>query len=186
MINRLRIALLSAVTLVAVGLCNVTMSTPAHAAGDGNTCMDPVITGTVEKASIVDQYGHTLNFARFTQSGFTSANCPPPLVDYRYKVTYNYDGRTSSVYNTDLQPSYRLTPQGLVRNGTKIIFPSVLMSFSGYKDVAATVTSGSKSVLSNTWCRSNETAYDYVIKKEQWLDWQTIDGVPRGRINACP
>ncbi len=183
--KRVRAAVLSAVAALTAGLLNVTTAAPANAA-DGDTCMDPVVTGTIKKVSMTDPNGFTLNATEFNQTGFTSANCPTTFTEYRYKIMYTYDGRTVTAYNTDLQPSYTLTPSGLVRNGTRIIFPTLRMAYGGHKDVSLRVTSGSKSVFSNVWCRSNEEAYDSVIKKEQWADYDTVVGVPRSRINACP
>lgn len=183
--KRLRAAVLSAVAVVTAGLLNVTTASPANAA-DGATCMDPVITGTIHKDGFTDPNGITFNYAEFNQSGFTSAICPTTFTEYRYKVTYTYDGRTVSAYNTDLQPTYRRTAYGLERSGTRIVFPTLKLFYSGHKDVSLAVTSGSKSVYSSVWCRSNEETYDSVIPKEQWTDYDTEVGVPRARTIACP
>jgi hypothetical protein len=46
--TRLRAAALSAIAVVAAGLFNVTTASPAPAA-EGETCMDPIIRGSIFK-----------------------------------------------------------------------------------------------------------------------------------------
>ena len=73
-----------------------------------------------------------------------------------------------------------------MRVGTRIVFPDLRLSLGGYKDVDLTVTSGSKSVFSNVWCRSDEETYDRHIFTQEWGGYDTLTGVPRGRISPVP
>lgn len=183
--TRLRAAVLAAVAVVTAGLLNVTTPAPARAA-EGDTCMDPIISGTISRVLGESATIFKPIYAEFKQSGFTSASCPTTFTDYRYRITFTYDGRTVSAYNTELQPVYTRTAGGFVRTGTKIVFPTLRLSFAGYKNATITVTSGSKSSFSSVWCRSNEETYDSQILTEQWSGYDTVTGVPRARINACP
>lgn len=183
--TRLRAAVLSLVALVAIGVVNVSTAAPAGAA-EGETCKDPVISGSItrvvgESATIFKPI-----YAEFAQSGFTKASCPSTFTDYRYKVSFAYDGRTVATYNSDLVPVYTYSSGGWVRTGTRIVFPTVRLSWGGYQDVTITVTSGSKSSFSSTWCRSDEQAYDSFISVESWGGYDTLTGVPRARIISCP
>ncbi len=184
---RLRTAALSAVAIVTAGLLNVTGAAPAQAA-EGQTCKDPVITGTLKRVVGESATPFKPVYAEFTQTGRIDVSCPVPLTQNRYKVTFTYDGRTVSSYQSEILPLYRITPLGLVRDGTKIVFPTLRLSFAGYKDVNLTVTSGSKSVFSTVWCRSDEQAYDRYIFAEEWGPdgYNTLTGVPRARVIACP
>jgi hypothetical protein len=185
--TRLRAAALSAIAVVAAGLFNVTTASPAPAA-EGETCMDPIIRGSISR--VVGESATIFKpvYAEFKQSGYISAICPTPLTDYRYRVSYAYDGRTVATYHSDLQPIYSPTPSGWTRTGTKIVFPTLRLSFGGYEDVTMTVTAGFRSVYSSTWCRSNEEASEYLITVAEWTgyDTESVPGVPRSRINACP
>ncbi len=183
--KRLRAAVLSATAVVVGGLLSITTASPASAA-DGDTCMDPVITGTITRVVGESATMFKPIYAEFNQQGYTSANCPTAYTDYRYRVTFTYDGRTVSSYQSAIEPVYAYSPRGAVRSGTRIVFPTLRLSFAGYKDVTITVTSGSKSAFSSTWCRSNEDTYDSEILKEEWSGYDTLTGVPRARINACP
>lgn len=183
--TRLRAAVLSVVAVVAAALLNVTASAPARAA-EGQTCKDPIISGSITKVIGDSPTIFKPIYAEFEQSGFTEATCPTTLTDYRYRVAFTYDGRTVSAYNTDLVPVYSFTSSGWVRSGTRIVFPTLRLSWAGYKNVNLAVTSGSKSALSSTWCRSNEDTYDSTILTDQWSGYNTLTGVPRARIIACP
>ena len=188
--TRLRAAVLSAIAVVTAGLLNVTGAAPAQAlGGQGETCLDPYIHGTIERVVKPNTFGFPTVYAEFNQTGHTEANCPTPLMQYRYKVTFAYDGKIVSSYHSEIQPVYRYTPYGAVREGTTIVFPTLRLPFDGYKNVIITVTSGSKSVLSSVWCRSNELSYDRTITAEEW----GADGystrylsVPNAKVNACP
>ncbi len=184
---RLRAAVLAATAAITAGLLNVTAAAPARAA-DGNTCMDPIIETSISRVVGESSTIFKPVYTEFKQSGYTSANCPTNFTDYRYRISYAYDGRTVATYNSDLQPVYAPTPSGWTRSGTRIVFPTLRLSFGGYKDVVMTVTAGSKSVFSSTWCRSNEETSDYLITTADWSDFstETAPGVPRGKINACP
>lgn len=182
---RLRTAALSAIAIATAGLLNVTGAAPARAA-EGQTCKDPVITGTIERTTVTGGLGIPVVVAEFNQTGRTDANCPAPLTNNRYKVTFTYDGKTVSSYQSEIEPVYRPTPLGLVRDGTQINFPTLRLPFSGYKNVTITVTSGSKSVFSSVWCRSDEETYDDTILAAEWGGYDTLTGVPRGRVIACP
>lgn len=184
--TRVRAAVLSAIAVVTAGLLNVTTATPAKAA-EGDTCMDPIISGTISRVVGESTTMFKPVYAEFVQEGYTSATCPTNYTDYRYRVTFTYDGRTVSAYNTELEPVYDYRPgQGFVRVGTRIVFPTLRLSFAGYQTVDLAVTSGSKSRFSSTWCRSNEETYDSTIDASQWGGYETLTGVPRAKINACP
>ena len=75
---RLRAAVLSAVAVVTAGLLNVTGAAPASAA-EGETCKDPIITGTISR--VVGESARPLKpvYAEFKQEGYTDANCPTAL-----------------------------------------------------------------------------------------------------------
>lgn len=183
--TRLRAAALSVIAVVAAGLLNVTAASPARAA-EGQTCKDPVITGTIKRVVGESSTIFKPVYAEFSQEGFTEATCPTTFTDYRYRVSFAYDGRTVASYQSSIEPVYSFTPYGAMRTGTRIVFPTLRMSFAGYKDVTITVTSGSKSALSSVWCRSNEDTYDSQIQVQEWGGYDTLTGTPRGRINACP
>ena len=185
---RLRTAVMSAVAIVTAGLLNVTAASPARAA-EGETCMDPIITGTIERVVTQNNYGLSTVWAEFNQTGHVDATCPTNFTDYRYKVTFTYDGRTVSSYHSDLVPVYDYRPGvGLVRTGTDITFPTLRLSWDGYRNVNLAVTSGSKSKFSSTWCRSNEETYDSSIPAIVWANggYDTRTGTPRARVIACP
>ena len=182
---RLRSAALSAIAVVTAGLISATGTAPAHAA-EGETCKDPIITGTIERVVTQNSIGLSTVWAEFQQEGFTEAVCPPTFQNVRYRVSFKYDGRTVSSYNTSLEAVYSATPFGLMRTGTRIVFPDLRLSWAGYKAVDLTVTSGSKSVFSNVWCRSDEETYDRHIFTEEWGGYDTLTGVPRGKTIACP
>ena len=143
---RIRSVALSAIAIVTAGLLNITGAAPAQAA-EGQTCKDPIITGTVKR--VVGESATIFKpvYAEFSQTGYTDANCPTTFTDYRYKVTFTYDGRTVSSYQSAIEPVYTFTPRGAYRSGTKIVFPDLRLSWAGYKNATITVTSGSKSVF---------------------------------------
>lgn len=183
--KRVRAAVLSAVAVVSAGLINITGAAPAQAA-EGQTCKDPIISGTIKRVVGESQTMFKPVYAEFQQSGYTSANCPTYFTDYRYRVTFTYDGRNVSAYNTELEPVYGYQAGRLVRTGTRIVFPTLRLSFAGYKDVDLAVTSGSKASWSSVWCRSDEAIYDRHIFTQEWGGYDTLTGVPRGRTIACP
>jgi hypothetical protein len=189
--TRIRAAVLSAVAVVAAGLLNVTGAAPAQAlGGQGETCMDPYVRGTIQRVVGQNSFGFPTVYAEFKQTGYTEANCPAPYMQNRYKVTFAYDGRTVSTYQSEIEPVYRPTPTGFERAGTRIDFPTLRMTFGGYEDVQITVTSGSKSVFSSVWCRSDEVAYEKTINAEQWgadgYSTKFLAGITYAKVNACP
>lgn len=183
--TRLRAVVLSVIALVATAVVNISSAGPVEAA-EGKVCKDPVISGSITR--VVGESSTFLKpvYAEFAQSGFTEASCPTTFTDYRYRISFAYDGRTVATYNSDLEPVYDLTPTGWVRSGTRIVFPTLRLSWAGYKTVTITVTSGSKSSFSSTWCRSEEESYDSTILVDSWSGYDTLSGVPRAKINACP
>ena len=183
--KRIRAAALSAIAVVAAGLLNFTTSSPANAA-EGKTCMDPVITGSIARVVGESQTPWKPVYAEFTQSGYTNGFCPTFFTDYRYRVTFTYDGRTVAAYNTSLEPVYGYQSGRWTRTGTRIVFPTLRLSWDGYQTVKLAVTSGSKLASSSYWCRSNEETYDSTILTDSWGGYDTTTGVPRARINACP
>ena len=101
-------------------------------------------------------------------------------------MTFTYDGRTVAAYNTSLEPVYGYQSGRWTRTGTRIVFPTLRLSWDGYQTVKLAVTSGSKLASSSYWCRSNEETYDSTILTDSWGGYDTTTGVPRARINACP
>ena len=183
--TRLRAAVLSAVAVVAAGLISTTTAAPAQAA-EGKTCMDPIISGTIQR--VVGESSTPLKpiYAEFQQSGYIEAACPAYPVDYRYKVTFTYGGRTVAAYNSELKPVYGFESGGWRQVATRIVFPTLRLNWDGYRNVNLQVTSGSKSVFSSTWCRSDEQSYDSTILVDSWAGYDTRTGTPRARVIACP
>lgn len=190
MIQRFRHLLAALFATVAVVTTMGVTAAPAHADPTGSSCMDPTIDGSFTKDTVTNSLGLTVWVVKFNAVGYTDANCPTALTEYRYRAAFTYNGHTTSAYHSDLDPVYTYTPLGLTRTGTRIEFPEQTLPFAGFKSVDLAVTSGSKSRFSSVWCRSNEDTWDYHFT---WLpsttvtfDTAYVDGVPRGKVSACP
>ncbi len=189
MLRRLRLVLPALATAIAVATTTF-VAAPAHADPTGATCMDPTIEGSFAKGTATSSFGLQISVVKFNAVGYTSANCPSAFTEYRYKAAFTYNGKTTSAYQSSIEPVYAYSAGGWQRTGTRILFPEQTLAFNGYKSVDLAVTSGSKSVFSSVWCRSNEDTWDYHFS---WLpatvhtfDTASVDGVPRGKINSCP
>ena len=192
MLRRLRLILLALATTIAVVTTTFVAAPSAHADPTGTTCMDPTIEGSIVKTTVTNSMGLQVVVVKFSAVGFTSANCPTSFTNYRYKAAFTYKGHTTSAYESSIEPAYGPSPSGmgLTRVGTRIEFPDQTLSYQGPGPVNLAVTAGSKSVFSSTWCRSNEETWDYqlwVLPSQTFnYDTATVDGTPRGKINACP
>ncbi len=190
MMRRLRLLLLALTATIALVASTFVVAAPASADPTGSTCMDPTIEGTFARSTVTNSYGIPIQVVKFNAVGYTSANCPTTFTSYRYKAAFTYNGHTTSAYHSSIEPVYGYSHGGWGRTGTRIEFPEQTLAFNGYKSVDLAVTSGSKSVFSSVWCRSNEETWDYhfawLPANVQPFNTATADGVPRGKINACP
>jgi hypothetical protein len=187
---RLRHLLAALSATAAVLTTTVVAATPASAADPtGSTCMDPTFQGSIERGTRTSSMGIPIVVVKFNAVGYTSAICPTTFTQYRYRAAFTYDGRTTSAYQSSLEPVYSYSSSGWVRTGTRIVFPEQTLTYDGYGNVHLAVTSGSKSVFDSTWCRSNEETWDYDfiwLGGTRYFDTEQADGVPRSKVSACP